>query len=88
MQILVQCNSSSFLSKKCFSENAIDWFGLNEMVVNPVKFQSIISSRLGKSKKSYGPLINNHRIDWDNSVTLLGINIQFHRQLETTNSCF
>ena len=35
------------------SENAIDWFCLNEMVTNPNKFQSIIISRLGKLKNSY-----------------------------------
>ena len=30
------------------SENAIDWFRSNEMVVNGRKFQSIIINRLGK----------------------------------------
>ena len=35
------------------SENAIDWFRSNEMVVNLDKFQSIIIKRLGKLKNSY-----------------------------------
>ena len=34
------------------SENAIDWFHSNKMVVNPDKFQSIIIKRLGKLKNS------------------------------------
>ena len=33
------------------SENAIDWFRSNKMVVNPDKFQSIIINRLGKLKE-------------------------------------
>ena len=57
------------------SENAIDWFRLNEMVVNPHKFQSVITNRLWKLKNSYDLLIDNHKIDSENSVTLLGIEI-------------
>ena len=34
------------------SENAIDWFHSNKMVVNPDKFQSIIIKKLGKLKNS------------------------------------
>ena len=34
------------------SENAIDWFRLNKMVVNPDKFQSIIINRLGPLRDS------------------------------------
>ena len=45
------------------SENAIDWFRLNEMVVNPHKFQSVITNRLWKLKNSYDLLIDNHKID-------------------------
>ena len=57
------------------SENAIDWFRSNEMVVNPDKFQSIIINRLRKIKGSYELIIDNHQIDSGNSVTLLGIEI-------------
>ena len=42
------------------------------MVVNPDKFQSIIINRLGKLKDL---LTDNHEIDSENSVTLLGIEI-------------
>ena len=57
------------------SENAIDWFRLNEMIVNPHKFQSVITNRLGKLNNSYDLLIDNHKVDSENSVTLLGIEI-------------
>ena len=55
------------------SENAINWFRSNEMVVNPDKFQSIIINRLGKLKNSYELLIDNHNIDSENSLKLFGI---------------
>ena len=45
------------------------------MVVNPDKFQSIIINRLGKLKDSYELLIDSHKIDSENSLTLLGIKI-------------
>ena len=38
-------------------------------------FQSIIINRLGKLKDSYVLLTGNHKIDLENSVTLLGIEI-------------
>ena len=55
------------------SENAIDWFRSSKMVVNPDKFQSIIINRFGELKDSHELIINNHKIDSENSVTLLGI---------------
>ena len=45
------------------------------MVVNPDKFQFIIINRLGKLKDSYELLIDNHKIDLENSITLLSIEI-------------
>ena len=45
------------------------------MVVNPEKFQSIIINRIGKIKDSYKLLIDKHKIDSENLVTLLGIEI-------------
>ena len=56
-------------------ENSIDWFRYKEMVVNPDKFQCVISNRLGKLNNSYESLIDNHKIDSENSVTLLSIEI-------------
>ena len=57
------------------SKNAIVLFHSNEMVVNPNKFQFIIINRLGKLKDFYELLIDNNKIDSENSVTLLGIEI-------------
>ena len=57
------------------SENVIDWFRSNEMVVNRDKAQSIVINRLEKWKDSYEFIIDNHKIDSENSVTLLGIKI-------------
>ena len=45
------------------------------MVVNPDKFQFIIINRPGKLKDSYELLIDDHKIDSGNFVTLLGIEI-------------
>ena len=56
-------------------ENSIDWFRYKEMVVNPDKFQCVIINRLGKLNNSYESLIDNHKIDSENSVTLLSIEI-------------
>ena len=64
-------------------ENTIGWFCSNEMVVNPDKFQSIIINRLGKLKDSYELLIDNHKIDSENSLTLLGIKIVNKLNIET-----
>ena len=41
----------------------MDWLRSNEMLVNLDKFQSIITTRLGKLKYSYELLIDNHKID-------------------------
>ena len=43
------------------------------MVVNLDKFQSIIINRLAKLNDSYELIIDNHEIDLENAVTLLGI---------------
>ena len=43
------------------------------MVVNLDKFQSIIINRLAKLNNSYELIIDNHEIDLENAVTLLGI---------------
>ena len=43
--------------------------------MNSDKFQSIITNRLGKLNDSYQLLSDNHKIDLENSVTLLGIEI-------------
>ena len=44
--------------------------------MNSDKFQSIITNRLGKLNDSYQLLSDNHKIDLENSLTLLGIEIE------------
>ena len=56
-------------------KNTIGLFLLNKMVINPNKFQSVIINRLGKSKDSCELLIDNNKINSENSVTLLGTEI-------------
>ena len=54
------------------SQAAIEWFKLNEMIVNPEKFQAIV---VNKMKDSYPLNINDLTINSENSVKLLGIEI-------------
>ena len=56
------------------SKSAIDWFKINDMIVNPVKFQAMILSSDKKDKK-FQLNINNSTISSEDSVTLLGIEI-------------
>ena len=44
--------------------------------MNSDKFQSVITNRLGKLNDSYQLLSDNHKIDLENSLTLLGIEIE------------
>ena len=64
------------------SENATDWFRWNEMIVNPDKFQSITINNLGKLNNSYELLINNHKIDLENSVIKVD-NLNFEEYVTT-----
>ena len=57
------------------SEVAIKWFSVNNMIVNPKKFQAIIINRQNKSKHNCCLTINNAEIKSNESVTLLGIKI-------------
>ena len=57
------------------SQKAIEWFKLNEMIVNPDKFQAIIVKKNAKIKDSYPLKINDQIINSENSVKLLGIEI-------------
>ena len=58
---------------KTESQKAIEWFKLNEMIVNPDKFQPIIVKKNAKIKDSYPLKINDRIINSENSVKLLGI---------------
>ena len=56
------------------SKSAIDWFKMNDMIVNLDKFQAMILS-FDKKEKKYDLNINNSIISSEKSVTLLGIEI-------------
>ena len=56
------------------SKSAIDWFKINDMIVNPDKFQAMILSSDKKDKK-FQLNINDSTISSEDSVTLLGIEI-------------
>ena len=56
------------------SKTAIDWFKINDMIVNPDKFQAMILST-DKKENKYDLNINSSTITSETSVTLLGIKI-------------
>ena len=57
------------------SQAAIDWFKINEIIVNPDKFQVLVVKKNSRKKDSYALNINNQTINSGNSVKLLGIEI-------------
>ena len=57
------------------SQAVIDWFKINEIIVNPDKFQVIVVKKNSRKKDSYALNINNQTINSGNSVKLLGIEI-------------
>ena len=54
------------------SKSAIDWFEINNMIVNTDKFQAMIL-RSDKKENKYDLKINDSIISSEKSVTLLGI---------------
>ena len=56
------------------SSSAIDWFKMNDMIVNPDKFQAMILSS-DKRENKFQLNINDSTISSEDSVTLLGIEI-------------
>ena len=56
------------------SKSAIDWFKMNDMIVNPDKFQAMIL-RPDKKENKFQLNINDSIISSEDSVTLLGIEI-------------
>ena len=67
------------------SQAAIDWFKINEMIVNPDKFQAIVVKKNCRMKDSYALNINNQTINSENCVKLLGIEIEnmFNKHIST-----
>ena len=57
------------------SQAAIDWFKINEMIVNPDKFQAIVVKKNCRMKDSYALNINKQIINSENCVKLVRIEI-------------
>ena len=57
------------------SQTAIDWFKINEMIVNHDKFQVIFVKKNCWMKDSYVLNINNQTINFENCIKLLRIKI-------------
>ena len=57
------------------SQKAVEWFKLNEMIVNPDKSQAYIVKKNAKIKDSYPLEIHDQIINSESSVKLLGIEI-------------
>ena len=57
------------------SNEAVNWFKHNNMIVNPDKFQALIVNRLGKMENSYPIEIQDTFINSQSSVSLLGVEI-------------
>ena len=57
------------------SQAAIDWFKIDEMIVNPDKFQAIVLKKNCRVKDSYALNINNQTINSENCIKLFGIEI-------------
>ena len=57
------------------SNKATEWFKVNNIIVNPDKFQSIIIDRKGQTNNPTKLTIDGSEISSENSVTLLGLEI-------------
>ena len=55
------------------SNKATEWFKVNNMIVNPDKFQSIIIDRKRQTNNPTKLTIDGSEISSENSVTLLGL---------------
>ena len=57
------------------SNKATEWFKVNNMIVNPDKFQSIIIDRKGQTNNPTKLTIDGSEVGSENSVTLLGLEV-------------
>jgi len=75
----ISCSSDTFKdlinNLEIESNKATEWFKVNNMIVNPEKFQSIIIDRKGQTNNPTKLVIDGKEIYSENSVTLLGIEI-------------
>ena len=58
------------------SQGAINWFKINEMIVNPDKFQAIAVKKNCRIKDSCALDINNQTINSENCIKLFGAEIE------------
>ena len=54
---------------------AIEWFHVNEMIVNPGKFKSILLSKSRENLSGYQIKLRGHEIETKEFVILLGVTI-------------
>ena len=64
------------------SQAAIEWLKLNEMIVNPEKFQAIVFTKNAEMKDSYPLNINDLTINSENSLKPLDIEIDNNLSFE------
>ena len=57
------------------SQAAIDWYKINEMVVNPDKFQALFVKKNCRMKDFYVLNINNQTVNPENCIELPGVEI-------------
>ena len=67
------------------SQAVIDWFKINEMIVNSDKLQAIFVKKNCRMKDSYVLNINNQTINSGNCIKLLGVEIDNTLSFEQKN---
>ena len=68
------------------SQAAVDWQKINEMIVNPDKFQAIFVKKNCRMKDSYVLNINNQTVNSENCIKLLGVEIDNTLSFDQKNS--
>ena len=74
-QVLLSGQRDLITNLEIESNKATEWFKVNNMIVNPDKFQSIITDRKGQTNNPTKLTIDGSEISSENSVTLLGLEI-------------
>ena len=64
------------------ANTAIDWFQLNDMIVNPGKFKAILLEKNKQNTSEYPIVLMGHEIKMQESVTLLGVSIDYKLSFE------
>ena len=64
------------------ANTAIDQFQLNDMIVNPGKFKAILLQKNKRNTSEYPIVLTGHEIKMQESVTLLGVTIDYKLSFE------